>query len=229
MLTEKKVLIILHQERSTPGRIGLLLQSRGLRLDIRRPALGDQLPNTLENHIGAIMFGGPMSANDNNDFINYEKDWINIPIKEKKPFLGICLGAQLLTCTLGGSVRKNKSGLVEIGHYPIYPTDSGMKIINWPTHVHQWHKEWMEPPKCCDLLAVGETGEAQAFRLEDNIYGIQFHTELTLAMIHRWLVKAENKLQLPGAQERKKHFEGRLLYDMHVKTWLIDFFNLLFK
>ena len=48
MLTEKKVLIILHQERSTPGRIGLLLQSRGLRLDIRRPALGDQLPNTLE-------------------------------------------------------------------------------------------------------------------------------------------------------------------------------------
>ena len=66
MLTEKKVLIILTPERSTPGRIGLLLQSRGLRLDIRRPALGDQLPNTLENHIGAIMFGGPMSANDNN-------------------------------------------------------------------------------------------------------------------------------------------------------------------
>ena len=73
-----------------------------------------------------------MSANDDDDFINYEKDWINIPIKEKKPFLGICLGAQLLACTLGGSVRKNKSGLVEIGHYPIYPTDSGRPANNFP-------------------------------------------------------------------------------------------------
>jgi len=227
MSIEKKVLIILHQASSTPGRIGLLLLSRGFILDIRRPALGDQLPNTLENHVGAIMFGGPMSANDNDDFINYEKDWITIPIKEKKPFLGICLGAQILTCALGGSIHKNN--LVEIGHYPIYPTDFGKKIISWPPYVHQWHGEWMKPPKSCDLIAVGKGGEPQAFKLEDNIYGIQFHTELTLAMIHRWLVKAEHKLQLPGAQERKNHFEGRLLYDMHVKTWLIDFFNLLFK
>ena len=87
----------------------------------------------------------------------------------------------------------------------------------------------MEPPESCDLLAVGGACEAQAFRIEYNIYGIQFHAELTLAMIHRWVAKAENKLQLRGAQERKKHFEGRLLYDIHVKTWLIDFFNLLFK
>ena len=72
-----QVLIILHQATSTPGRIGTLLKSRGYNLIIKRPALGDKLPDTLEGDYAAIMFGGPMSANDKDDFIRYEKDWIN--------------------------------------------------------------------------------------------------------------------------------------------------------
>ncbi len=46
-------------------------------------------------------------------------------------------------------------------------------------------------------------------------------------MINRWLVKAEHRLVMNGAQQRDKHFEGRLIYDKHVKTWLNDFFDLL--
>ena len=65
-----QVLIILHQATSTPGRIGTLLKSRGYNLIIKRPALGDKLPDTLEgDYAAAIMFGGPMSANDKDDFI----------------------------------------------------------------------------------------------------------------------------------------------------------------
>ncbi len=59
-----KVLIVLHQGHSTPGRIGASLRQRGYALDIRRPSLGDPLPETLAEHAGAIVFGGPMSAND---------------------------------------------------------------------------------------------------------------------------------------------------------------------
>ena len=68
-----QVLIILHQATSTPGRIGTLLKSRGYNLIIKRPALGDKLPDTLEgDYAAAIMFGGPMSANDKDDFFRYE-------------------------------------------------------------------------------------------------------------------------------------------------------------
>ena len=78
-----KVLIILHQETSTPGRIGILLKSRGYNLIEKRPALGDDLPDTLKGkYAAAIVFGGPMSANDKDGFIRYEKDWINVPLKE---------------------------------------------------------------------------------------------------------------------------------------------------
>src|SRR2546430_6178798 len=58
------VLIILHQETSTPGRVGNALRALGHKLDIRRPRFGDPLPQTLDGHAGAVIFGGPMSAND---------------------------------------------------------------------------------------------------------------------------------------------------------------------
>ena len=60
----RPVLIVLHQETSTPGRVGNVLRALGHGLDIRRPRFGDPLPETLEQHAGAIIFGGPMSAND---------------------------------------------------------------------------------------------------------------------------------------------------------------------
>src|ERR1700722_3582907 len=88
------VLIVLHQESSTPGRIGNALRALGYGLEIRRPRFGDPLPETLDGHAGAVIFGGPMSANDPDDFVRREIDWIAVPLREQRPLLGICLGAQ---------------------------------------------------------------------------------------------------------------------------------------
>ena len=82
------VLIVLHQETSTPGRVGNALRALGHRLDIRRPRFGDSLPETLDDHAGAVIFGGPQSANDREDFVRREIDWIGVPLSEQKPFLG---------------------------------------------------------------------------------------------------------------------------------------------
>src|SRR4029079_2237282 len=94
--TRLPVLIVLHQESSTPGRVGNALRALGYRLDIRRPRFGDPLPETLEQHAGAVYSGGPMSANDADDYIRREIAWLEIPLREQRPFLGICLGAQML-------------------------------------------------------------------------------------------------------------------------------------
>ena len=58
----KPILIVLHRDSSTPGRIGHALKERGYPLDARHPCLGDPLPDTLAEHAGAIIFGGPASA-----------------------------------------------------------------------------------------------------------------------------------------------------------------------
>src|ERR1700676_4586388 len=88
----RPVLIVLHQETSTPGRVGNALRLLGYPLDVRRPRFGDPLPETMAEHSAAIIFGGPMSANDQDEFIRRETEWIGVPLKESKPFLGICLG-----------------------------------------------------------------------------------------------------------------------------------------
>ncbi len=148
-----KVLIVLHQEHSSPGRVGLELVKRGFALDIRKPRFGDLLPDTMENHAGAVIFGGPMSANDPDAFIQKEIDWIGVPLAEEKPFLGICLGAQMMVKHMGGTVTGHHESLVEIGYYPLQPTDAGKSLMDWPKKVYQWHREGFDLPRGADLLA----------------------------------------------------------------------------
>lgn len=221
-----KVLIILHQEHSTPGRVGQALVARGYSLDIRRPRFGDALPATMDDHAAAAIFGGPMSANDTDAYLRRETDWIGVPLKAEKPFLGICLGAQLMVRHLGGRVSTHPQGRVEIGYYPIHPTAAGRRMMAWPAKVYQWHREGFDLPRAAELLAEGVAFENQAFRYGRAAYGIQFHPELTLAMLHRWTVRGAPRMQMPGAQDRRAHFDGRALYDSGIKAWLDRFIDL---
>jgi GMP synthase (glutamine-hydrolysing) len=226
---DRPVLIVLHQEHSTPGRVGQMLEARGLRLDIRRPAMGQKLPDTLANHAGVVIFGGPMSANDRDDFVKYEIDWINVPLTENRPFLGICLGAQMLVKHLGGQVFGHHEGLTEIGWYPIEPTPEGEKLIEWPRMVYHFHREGFDLPQGAVRLARGEVYENQAIRYGDNAWGIQFHGELTRVMMHRWVVRGAHRFDLPGAQTGDKHLEGRFLYDAALRNWMSGMLDLVFR
>ncbi len=221
-----KVLIILHQETSTPGRVGQRLIQRGFDLDIRRPPLGDHLPKTLDDHAGAVMFGGPMSANDDDEFVAREIDWLGVPLREDRPFLGICLGAQKLVRHLGGQVREHPDGLVEVGYYPLHATKAGASLLDWPAMIYQWHREGFDLPEGAELLAYGDNYPNQAFRYGKKTYAIQFHTELTLAMMCKWTVKGAQRMELPGAQNRAEHLSGRMIHDAPVQKWLDDFLDL---
>src|SRR6201995_1085274 len=119
------VLVVLHQETSTPGRVGNALRALGHGLDVRRPRFGDPLPETLDDHAGAVIFGGPMSANDSDDFLRREIDWISVPLREQRPFLGICLGAQMLAKQLGAQVAPHPEGRAQMGYSPVRPTAAG--------------------------------------------------------------------------------------------------------
>ena len=220
-----KILIILHQENSTPGRVGIELHRRKFELDVRRPRFGDELPATLSEHVGVVVFGGPMSANDNEPYINDEIKWFDVPFSEQVPCLGICLGAQMMVRNLGGKVYSHNDEQVEIGYYPIWPTAPGKEFMNWPHKVYQWHREGFTLPKDTVLLAEGDTYPNQAFRFGPNAYGIQFHPELTLAMLYRWTTKGAPRMQLPGAQQREDHFNGRVIYDPLIKQWLVNFLD----
>ena len=223
--TALPVLIILHGPTSTPGRVGNVLRAMGHPLDIRKPVFGDSLPETLENYAGAITFGGPMSANDNDDFIKREIDWLAVPLKEDKPYLGICLGAQMLAKQLGAKVAPHPEGRAEIGYYPIRPTDAGRRLwADWPEQVYHWHREGFDLPQDCELLAEGDDFPVQAYRTGRS-FGIQFHPDLTQAMLHLWTTRAHERMSMPGARSRDEHFTGRLIHDRSERAWLSTFLD----
>lgn len=223
----KPILIVLHQESSTPGRVGHKLRARGHALDIRRPAFGCKLPETLEEHDGAVIFGGPASAYDGDAYLKTEADWIDVPLREKKPFLGLCLGAQLMAMHLGATVKPDPLGQVEVGYYPIRPTEDGEALIHWPDMVYQWHQDGFDLPSGAVRLAEADGPfPEQAYQMGPSAFGLQFHPELTTAMTYRWTVKGAHRMSAPGAQPRRAHLEGRLMYDRAVDIWLEKFLDL---
>jgi GMP synthase (glutamine-hydrolysing) len=232
MTSEPKlpILMVLHQENSSPGRLGRLLLERGHALDLRRPRFGDPLPDTLADHAGAVIFGGPMSANDNDDFVRREIDWIRVALKEEKPFLGLCLGAQMLARQMGARVYTHAGGRAEIGYYPLVPTAEGNAMAEglgtpWPGHVYHWHREGFDCPPCSATLARGDDFPTQAIRVGRAAYGLQFHPEVTHAMMCRWTVRGHERLKLPGAQDRSRQIEGRFMHDPAVRRWLDAFLD----
>jgi GMP synthase (glutamine-hydrolysing) len=219
------ILVVLHRDNSAPGRVGHALQERGFPLDIRRPCFGDPLPDTLAEHAGAIIFGGPMSANDKDEFVRRETEWIAVPLRERKPFLGICLGAQMLARQLGSRVYAHAQGQAEIGYYPIRPTELGRALCDpWPEQVYQWHREGFHLPSGAQLMAEGDTFPVQAFRI-GSAYAVQFHPEVTHATICRWTVRGHERTFLPGAKQRAAHFADRAVYDPAGRVWLMAFLD----
>ena len=180
----------------------------------------------MAEHTAAVIFGGPQSANDTDDFIKDETDFIAVPLKEGKPFLGVCLGAQMMANHLGAKVWPHPHGHAEVGYYPIRPTEKGLKITpEWPDHVYQWHREGFDLPAGGELLAEGD-GEfaVQAFRYGSG-YGIQFHPEVTHAMMYRWLVRGAHRMTLPGAKQRAEHIADRAVHDLASNLWLAAFID----
>jgi len=171
-----------------------------------------------------------MSANDGRDMpgIGAELDFIPVALESGKPFLGICLGAQLLAKALGARVTKHPEGLAEIGYSRIAPTTEGMAYLDGPMMVYEWHREGFDLPRGATLLAEGTVFPNQFFRYGDHAFGMQFHPEVTGEKIEQWTLRSAERLKLPGAQPREAHLSGFAQYDGTINRWIQCFMDRLF-
>ena len=221
-----KVLVLLHQSHSTTGRVGRILRSLGYALDIRFPLSGDELPLSLDRHAGVVVFGGPMSANDNDALLRHEIDWLETPLRQDKPFLGLCLGAQMMARKLGARVYRPASQMSELGYHHIRPTPAadGICSARFPRCVYQWHSDGFDIPHGASRLAEGDGDfPNQAFLYAGNTVGLQFHPEVTYQMMCRWTTRGAARLGENAAPPRQVHLDGWFLYDDAVDKWIAAF------
>jgi GMP synthase (glutamine-hydrolysing) len=223
-MSKLPVLLVVHQKTSDPGRIGMRLRTMGWPIDICRHACGDPLPESLDGYSGVVIFGGPQSANDDHeDFIRNELDWTPKVIDSGTPFLGVCLGAQIMARAYGGTVGEHPEGQVEIGYYPVRATQAGEEFFPDEMRIFQWHREGFEVPDCATLMATGDHYENQAIGIGPNAVGIQFHPEVTEQMNRRWLIGGAARLECPGAQQPDEHMLARATHDPFVDQWVDGF------
>jgi len=194
-----KVLIIKHVEIEGPGLIEYCLmrekipyQILNINSDIRLPRLDDL------SHI--VILGGPMNVyeEDQYPFLKVEDLFIKEAIERGKSILGICLGAQLIAKALGARVFK--ASVKEIGWYDVSLTRIGSRdplFSSLPKTfpVFQWHGDTFEIPKAAKLIATSTDVPHQAFRYGENVYGLQFHLEVTEEMIKDWMYTYKEELE----------------------------------
>jgi GMP synthase-like glutamine amidotransferase len=183
------VVVLRHVPFEGLGRIADVLRARSISFRYTEAYDNDVVLPPITDAAGLIIMGGPMSVNDDVPSIRQEAGYVAGAIALGKPVLGICLGAQFIAKSLGARVYRN--AVKEIGWAPIYWTEAARRDrlfsgLERPETVLHWHGETFDLPKGAELLAWSDNCRHQAFRVEDRVYGLQFHLEATPEMVADW-------------------------------------------
>ena len=196
--------MVQHVAHEGPDLIADLAQERRMQIDLRRPSLGDLLPDPDEcGNTIALVLGGPMGANDHlqpgMDWLQRELDWLTCWHQRQKPVLGICLGAQLLAMAAGGSVEQLQVGqpeqpLKEVGfgaiHWVVDPTrEPLLQGLNPSETVLHWHGDRIRLPSDATLLGSSLHCKEQVFRIKRHAIGLQCHLETADSSVKRWIAE----------------------------------------
>lgn len=137
------------------------------------------------------VLGGAMGANDErkHPFLTDLKQLIRLVVSEGIPYLGVCLGGQLLAAALGAGVVSNR--WEELGNLDVALTADGdcdLLFTGVPQRFRafQWHHDSFDIPADGVLLAASDACPHQAFRVGEAAWGVQFHPEVTEDIIRCW-------------------------------------------
>jgi GMP synthase-like glutamine amidotransferase len=188
------ILIIKHVLIEGPGLIGEFFQSGKQLMRTIELEKGDKFPDNFEKIKAIIVMGGPMNVDEEEQypFLKEEDKFLKKVIALNIPLLGICLGAQLLAKAVGAKVRKGVAK--EIGWYKVNLTGDGEKDLLFKglgksLEIFQWHNDQFDIPRDALWLAKSKICPNQAFKIGKNAYGLQFHMEITPAIVELWVKK----------------------------------------
>ena len=192
----RPILVIEHESDAGLARLERSLIDAAGAIEVRRPYLGDPLPErAADGYRALLVLGGAMAAweDDVAPWLPQTRRLLADAVRADLPTLGICLGGQLLALACGGSVERGADGL-EVGIQPIHVLDAAWQdeFLGGALHrlsngsqqteltVPQYHQDAVTRlPDDAILLATGERYPYQAFRVGSRAWGLQYHPEVS--------------------------------------------------
>ena len=225
-----KFLVLQHINIEHPGIFLKFMKEDNIKIDTVELDKNEKIPQ-LDQYDAMIVMGGPMDTwqEETYPWLKPEKETIHkFACINKKPFLGLCLGAQLLSEAVGGKVKKMKTPEIGVLGVSVTNDKSLFKGLDKNLKVLQWHSyEVIDLPSTTNLLASSTDCNVQAFAFE-NAFGLQFHVEQTNETVPQWACvpeyksALENTLGVNALEKFKKDVEmnlkqfnnsARIIYD----------------
>jgi len=204
----KSILVLQHIAAEDPGYIKDLMQADGWQLTQIELDEGEAIPDDLDRFDAMLCMGGPMDTwmEDEYPWLVEEKrriyEWV---VERQKPFLGFCLGCQLLGEVLGGKVQPSdpaEIGVLDIdmtaaaradalfGDYP-----ATIKAVQW----HSYEVSDLEGHAEVTLLGSSASTRYQIFKYREHAYAVQFHVEVRADTVEQWGCIPEYKAALENS------------------------------
>jgi GMP synthase (glutamine-hydrolysing) len=185
-----RVLVLQHGPLDGPGYLGEALARRGAALSIVRLDLGQPIPPASARD-ALLILGGEMNVYQEaqHPWLVAENRAIQAAVADGAPILGVCLGGQLLAKALGAPVQlggATEVGLISVALTPAGRADRLFAGLPGELEVVAWHDDTFAIPAGAVALAGSRGCPNQAFRFGAHAYGLQFHPEVSPAMLAEW-------------------------------------------
>ena len=209
-----RLLVVQHVSFAGPGPLRAQLEAAGLVLDVIDVSAAAALPSTLEHYDALVVLGGPQSVLDRQGWPTrtQEAALVAEALRDEVPYLGVCLGAQLLGVEAGGVAYQGPAA--EVGWTPVATTaqcavDPVFRVVPRRLHVMSSHVDHVSLPGGATRLMSSSAYPNQAFRVGRIAWGTQFHPEAdaAFAATRRRLVPSWAEDEVP-ANGDERFFEG---------------------
>lgn len=226
---DKRLLCLRHGDGPMDDRITTWCGASQIRCDARRAWQGQHVGEITDDLIGVVVYGGNYNADaaSEHPFLNDEYRIIDGALKAGVPLLGICQGAQMIAHHMGAWAGAPDHGNHEFGWYEVTPTENAGDFLTAPMHFTQAHFHTFDLPAGATHLARSPMFENQAFAVGDNVVGLQFHPEQTVAGFQRWQIRGDDwgMWTKPGVQDRDTQTRLMLDHDAAQGAWVRTFLD----
>ena len=231
----KNILILQHINIETPGYILDLMKKDKFNLTTIELDEGEKIPSNLDKFDGMFCMGGPMDTWMEDDYpwlIEEKRKIKEFVVDLQKPFLGFCLGCQLLGEVAGGQVIKSSPPEIGILNIDLLKeSQSDVLFHNFPSSIKalQWHSYevvGLENNNDITLLGSSQTTKYQILKYKNHAYGIQFHIEIKSNTVSDWGCVPEYEKALeeslgPGALDKFDKLARDNMQDMNTHATVL--------